>query len=57
MKGPEDLANELDLVHSQLRTPTGTEDFLLLIGQALAGVLKELQQLNIKVDQLVRERE
>ncbi len=54
MKQPEELARELDLVHSQLGTPSGTEDLLLLIGQALAGVLKELQDLNMKADHLLR---
>ena len=54
MKKPEDLFRELDLVYSQLTAPTGSEDLQLLIGQALAGILREVQDLNMKADQLLR---
>ena len=54
MKSAEELANNLDLVYGQLNTPTGTEDLLLLLGQGIAAMLRELQDLNMKADQLLR---
>ena len=54
MKSAEQLAEELDLVHSQLEQPTGMEDLLLLLGQGVTAVLKELQMLNAKADEVLR---
>ena len=55
MKKPDEFVRELDLVYGQLEQPTGAEDLLFIIAQALTGVLKELQDLNMKADHLLQQ--